>query len=616
MPRLTSRVSTTQAAIYARVSSEQQATAHTIDSQVSALRTRVAADGYALPPELAFLDDGYSGATLVRPALERLRDLIAAGGVDVLYVHSPDRLARKYAYQVLLVEEFQRLGVEVIFLNRAVGESPEDDLLLQVQGVVAEYERAKILERSRRGKRHAAQLGTVSVLSGAPYGYRYVPKDATDAPARYEVHDEAAAVIRQIFEWIGRERCSIGEVARRLQQTGTPSPRGKPYWDRSTIWGLLRNPAYMGQAAYGKTKCVARRPRVRAPRGHSLEPRVPVSTTELPPAEWLRIAVPALVPAALFESVQEQLQQNRAHARSRRQGAQHLLQGLVVCAQCGYAYYVKPLSRAAAKGKRYRYVYYRCIGADAYRFGGIRVCANRQVNGAMLEAAVWQEVERLLEDPARVLREHQRRLEGVSAGQTSRVAGLTAQLQRLRTGLARLIDSYADGVITKVEFEPRVAQVRERIARNEAQLQELATAATQQADLALAVGKLDAFAAQLRDGLATTDGTTRREIVRTLVKRVEVDREHVRVVFRIDETKPPPGDPCLPHCGRRHLAGAGEHGAGRPGTHAPSEVPDEDADHAPRDGQRHPIRGRLRDHRVLARAPGDRGQAAHRGVPR
>ena len=147
---------TLQAASYARVSSEQQAEAKTIASQIAALQARVAEDGLALPDERQFVDEGYSGATLIRPALEQLRDLIAAGGVDRLYVHSPDRLARKYAYQVLLIDEFQRAGVDVIFLNRELGRSPEDELLLQVQGMVAEYERAKILERSRRGKRHGA----------------------------------------------------------------------------------------------------------------------------------------------------------------------------------------------------------------------------------------------------------------------------------------------------------------------------------------------------------------------------------------------------------------------------------------------------------------------------
>src|SRR5262247_2832299 len=163
-------------AIYARVSSDQQAQTQTIASQVAALRDRVAADDCLLLPECEFIDEGYSGATLVRPGLERLRDLSASGGVERLYVHSPDRLARKYAYQGLLMDEFQRVGVEIIFLNRGLGRSPEDELLLQVQGMVAEYERAQILERSRRGKRHAAHAGVVSVLCGAPYGYHYISK--------------------------------------------------------------------------------------------------------------------------------------------------------------------------------------------------------------------------------------------------------------------------------------------------------------------------------------------------------------------------------------------------------------------------------------------------------
>jgi predicted site-specific integrase-resolvase len=161
---------TLQAAIYARVSSERQAETQTVASQVAALCERVAADGLALPEAMQFIDEGYSGAVLVRPALERLRDCIAAGAVDRLYVHSPDRLARKYAYQVFLVDEFQRAGVEVLFLSRALGRNPEDDLLLQVQGMMAEYERAKSIERHRRGKLHAARRGAVNVLGGAPWG--------------------------------------------------------------------------------------------------------------------------------------------------------------------------------------------------------------------------------------------------------------------------------------------------------------------------------------------------------------------------------------------------------------------------------------------------------------
>jgi site-specific DNA recombinase len=227
---------TMQVALYARVSSDQQNEARTIESQIADLRTRIAATGVDLPTELEFVDNGYSGANLIRPALERLRDVAAVGGIDQVYVHCPDRLARNYAHQVLLLEEFLRAGVEVIFLNREVGQTPEDQLLLQVQGMIAEYERAKILERSRRGKRHGAQVGKVSVLGGAPYGYRYVTKQEGAGEASFEMVWEEAHVVRQVFEWVGRDRCSIGEVRRRLEaaqertRTGKTSLRPCDHW--------------------------------------------------------------------------------------------------------------------------------------------------------------------------------------------------------------------------------------------------------------------------------------------------------------------------------------------------------------------------------------------------
>jgi site-specific DNA recombinase len=299
-----------QVAIYARVSSKQQAEDGTIESQLTALRQRVEHDGFHLSGELTFVDEGYSGANLIRPGLERLRDLVALRGLDRLYVHSPDRLARKYAYQVLLVDELQRAGVEVVFLNRELSETPEDELLLQVQGIIAEYERAKILERSRRGKRHAAQTGQVSVLSGAPYGYRYVTKDEGAGQARYEVLPEEARVVQLIFRWIGLERVSIGEVCRRLQKTGVRTRTGKATWDRSIIWGMLKNSAYKGLAAFGKTRAGPMAPRLRPQRGHPVQPRRPASITSVPEEDWVFIPVPALVDEALFDAVQLQLEEN------------------------------------------------------------------------------------------------------------------------------------------------------------------------------------------------------------------------------------------------------------------------------------------------------------------
>jgi site-specific DNA recombinase len=549
-----------QAALYARVSSEQQVSAQTVASQVAALKQRMAADGCRYTEETAFIDEGYSGATLVRPALERLRDGIATGVIDRLYVHSPDRLARKYAYQVLLIDEFQRAGVEVVFLNRALGETPEDELLLQVQGMVAEYERAKILERSRRGKRHKAQRGEVSVLSGAPYGYRYVSVQAGGGQAHYEPIAEEARVVRQVFEWVGRERLSIGEVVRRLHRAGIPTRTGKAVWDRTSVWDMLRNPAYRGEAAFGKTRVGPLRPRLRAQRGRPSQPRRAQSVQDVPLAEWLKVPVPALVSEDLFAAVAEQLHENRQRARTGRRGARYLLQGLLACKLCGYAYYGKAIRPSARKHHPRHYAYYRCIGADAYRFGGERLCHNAQVRTDRLEEAVWQEVRGLLEHPQRLLEEYTRRLNGPghSGGQTD-PAGLPKQIAQARQGIARLIDAYADGYLEKSEFEPRLTRLKERVARLEAQRQQQAEDARAEAELRLIIGRLEDFGARVRAGVEQMDWLQRRELIRTLVKRVEIDQDAVNVVFRVQPIPDPSvPDPFLPDCGRRNFTPAGQ----------------------------------------------------------
>src|SRR5216684_415079 len=522
-----------QVALYARVSSEQQSEAKTVESQVADLRAKIAARGETLAAEQEFVDNGYSGATLIRPALERLRDVIAAGGIDRLYVHCPDRLARNYAHQVLLLDEFTRAGVEVVFLNREVGQTPEDQLLLQVQGMIAEYERAKILERSRRGKRHGAQVGSVSVLSCAPYGYRYVNKQDSGGEARFDIILEEARVVRQIFEWVGRDRCTIGEVQRRLNQAKEQTRTGKTVWDRATIWGILKNPAYKGEAAFGKTHIEALRPRLRD--------------------QWISIPVPALVDAALFEVVAEQLQENQQRARVQQRGARYLLQGLLVCSSCGYAYYGKPISPSARKGHERSYAYYRCIGSDAYRFGGVRLCWNKQLRTDLVDEAVWNEVCRLLEEPERLEQEYRQRM--LAKETPSAFHGLEKQLGRLRQGLTRLIDSYSEGLINKAEFEPRITRMRERIKQLEEQQQQLRDEAGLEQELRLILGRLEDFTSRVKEGLQTADWSTRREIIRALVKRVEIDQEQVHVVFRVGPHTPSsPSDKntqSLQHCGRR-----------------------------------------------------------------
>jgi site-specific DNA recombinase len=547
------RIEIMSVGLYARVSSEQQAKDNTIASQLEALDRRMEEDGHTCDHVRRFIDEGYSGTTLIRPALERLRDLAAAGGLDRIYVHSPDRLARKYAYQVLLIDELRRYGVEVVFLNRQIGTSPEEDLLLQVQGMVAEYERAKILERSRRGKRHAAAAGSVNVLSGAPYGYRYVGKREGAGQASYQVIFEQARVVRQMFEWVGQERLSIGEVCRRLAREGVPSPRNKSYWDRSTVWSILKNPAYRGTAGFGKTRVGEMRARLRPHRNQAEQPRRAHSTYDVPVEEWTIIPVPAIVSGELCEAVAEQLAENRVRRRQRRTGELHLLQGLLVCGCCGHAFYGKPVSLSSGKGKRRNYAYYRCIGTDAYRFGGQRICQNRQVRTDMLEVAVWEDVRSLLSEPERIEQEYRRRLNDHASRHSQANSDLSAMIQRVQRGIARLIDAYEDGLVERAEFEPRIKTAKDRLARFQSEAKDRDQQEAQAGELRLVIGQLREFADKLKAGLQQTDWESRREIIRAMVKRVEINKENVRVVYKVSPSPftDSPERGIMQHCWKR-----------------------------------------------------------------
>jgi site-specific DNA recombinase len=317
---------------------------------------------------------------------------------------------------------------------------------------------------------------------------------------------------------------------------------------------MLKNPAYIGQAAYGRTRAGPLQPRLRPQRGNPLVPRRAISTIHLPREEWITIAVPALIEPELFEAVSEQLRENQERVRQQRRGARFLLQGLITCRRCRYAYYGKATHWKDRQGRMHEYAYYRCSGTDGHRFGGEQVCDNRELRVEGLDGAIWQTVCEVLEHPRRIAQEYQQRahaLEGTAVAQQLRTA--QAQLSKVRHGIARLIDSYAEGLIEKVEFEPRVLRLRERVAELEAQVHQLGELAERSTDIEQIIGCLEEFANQIRAGLEAIDWSTRRAIIRALVKVIEVDRDEVYVVFRVGanpfELRPEGG--IWKHCWRR-----------------------------------------------------------------
>jgi site-specific DNA recombinase len=517
----------TSAAIYARVSSARQREEQTIGSQTSALREAAAERwGLEVPAEWVFEDEGYSGATLVRPALERLRDLAAQVPVDVVLCYSPDRLARKYAYQALLIDEFARAGTEVRFVKGPRAETPEDELLIQFQGMIAEYERAQIAERTRRGKVHRARAGVVNVLGGAPFGYRYMRR-SDDAEARYEIVEQEAAVVREMFRRYVEDNLSIADLARWLSAEGVPTSTGKARWDRSTIWGMLRNPAYAGRAAYLKTGRVDGAPALnRTARRQGRAVSRHARTRPRPIEDRIEIAVPAIVDEDTFAAAARRLEDNRRFS-ARNTKEPSLLMGLVSCHSCGYAYY-----RTSTRTKKRKLYYYRCLGSDDYRYEHGRVCDNQPVRADYLDELVWGQVTALLADPGLVQAELDRRLAELRAANpaTAERSRLELELTRATKSIERLVHGYQEDLLTLDELRARMPDLR---AKEASLLGSLASLEAQLIDrdtyLKLAED-LEGFLGRLRGTADTATIEARQKVLRSVVKEVLVGPE--RVVIR------------------------------------------------------------------------------------
>lgn len=528
---------------YARVSSQRQADEKTIESQLKEIAQRIKDDGFLFEHAAAFRDEGFSGSELFRPDLERLRDQAATGLVNRLYVHSPDRLARNFAHQMLLLDELARQECEIVFLNmKDVPDSPEGHMLLHMQGVFAEYERAKILERTRRGLRHAAAVGSLSVFGGAPYGYRYIGKAEGNGQARWEIDPVRSEHVRMMFDFVGRQGYSLGAVIREFESRSILTKTGNAIWDRGTLRDMLGNPAYYGQARFGRKRLELRIPGKRAKRGDPRMPQRAKVCVPTDPSQQIVVTVPAIIDESLFHRVSEQLAENRKRHRRREEPSPYLLSGLTLCGQCGSAYC------ARRHGER---VYYRCLGTDKRRHGSKVICDNESTKGSELEAVVWSELVKLLIDPSRMKAELERRQAEQRKQPDQEIQQLDLKVKRLRTRLDRLIDAYETSLIDRVEFESRVHPLRAQHQREEAALVSLRGDLAKSIDLTAAQNAFRQLASDVGSHLADADTTLKRQLLLLLVKQIEIHPDEIRIVYKVPQ-RPfvlAPGNPeKLHHC--------------------------------------------------------------------
>jgi site-specific DNA recombinase len=544
------------AAIYTRVSSDQQKENKTIGSQVDELLSFAEEQGYVVPDEYVFRDEGYSGAILVRPGLERVRDLSAEGQIQAVLIYSPDRLSRNYAYQVVLMDEFASCGVEVLFVNSPKADTPEEALLLQFQGMISEYERAMIKERCRRGKRFKAKSGVVSVLCGAPYGYNYIKK-TDETAAWYEINEEQASVVQEVYRLYAEEFLSIGAITRELNDQKVPTRKRIAKWERSTVWGMLRNPAYCGKACYGKTEH-AERQRItkplRAKGGYAVQNGC---TREKPREEWIEIRVPPIVTQEIFDIVEERLKNNKQHSQ-RNTKVMTLLQGMMVCSECGYSLY-RSFTETSAKRRIY---YYRCFGSDAYRFEGVRKCSCKPVRQDYLDNVVWQQVVKLLEDPTLIQREIEKRVEETRKASpvVKQKAVIEKQRIKLSQSMDKLLDAYQEGLITIAQLRKRMPELQKRVNTTEKELENLKTHELA-LDQRLQLLDVQSFTSQLGQNVNQLDIKEKKKILRLLVKEVIVgdDLIDIRHSIPLKEAKNEGNDKSYQLCTRSNIAVISKH---------------------------------------------------------
>lgn len=513
-------------AMYARVSTGRQQQAHTIEQQLERLQQEVQKQSdWHLSPEHIYIDDGYSGAQLNRPGLDRLRDRAAMAAFQLVLIAAPDRLARKYVHQVLLINELQELGCAVEFIERPMSDDPHDQLLLQIRGAVAEYERSLIADRMRRGRLAKLRSGTLLPWTTAPYGYLLDVEHPRD-PNRVQIDPVKAEIIRQIFAWYTdpQQPLSLYEVAKRLSADQILTPKGNVRWNVASIRGILRNPAYAGTAYSGRTRPVPaqRRKSALQPVGSGQ------SSQPTDPDEWIAIAVPAIIDVDTFDLAQVRLDQNKQMARRNNTSHDYLLRGLVSCAQCQLAC----TGRMVHPG----YSYYVCRGrTDALRLAIGERCTARYIPAAQLDELVWQDLSQILADPTLISHELQRAQAGEWLPQALQARRRTleqaqAQVQRQQ---ARLLEVYLAEIIGRDEFERKRQELAQTLDGLTVQLRQLQAQLKQQIDAATFAMGIENFCQRVRPTLESLSFAQRRQLIELLIDRVIVDDDQVEIRYAI-----------------------------------------------------------------------------------
>jgi site-specific DNA recombinase len=514
------------AALYARVSSRQQKKEETIESQMEALLKFSKENGYEVPDELIFCDEDFPGKFLDRPGLDNLRDAALEGYIDVILVYSPDRLARRFALQLILEEEFRKQGVKLIYLTTGSSiNTPEEQLLAQFQGIFAEYEHAQILDRTRRGRLHKVRKGDVKMLAKAPYGY-YNDRNSLF----YTIKENEARIVREIFHLYTNKRCNIRQIVRYLEEKNISSPKGASKWDHTTISGMLKNPAYIGTAYYGKTERyegnIDRIVRYKT-RGRVAKPikEKRFKSKDL----WEPLSVPAIICESDFEVAQELLKKNKELA-GRNTKEPSVLQGLLICGLCGGVYY-KKRRKGCVHGKNYSH--YTCRNRLVK---GSNKCTNSGVRQEILDKLVWNNIIELLKNPDLMLEEIDRRCskDHENIHVEERRNELKKEIKQIEKAHNKLLDAYQEGdCLTLDELRRRSKGLKEKESLLRKEVESFEAYVLRKASYQDLMQTLEMFRKRLDKSYEILPIKDKQNVVRALIEDIVIFPDRIEVKHSI-----------------------------------------------------------------------------------
>jgi site-specific DNA recombinase len=510
-------------AIYVRVSTDRQAQAQTIQQQVERLRTYLGTEGQSLRENHIFRDDGYSGSSLNRPGLDQLRDRIKRACFERVLITSPDRLARKFVHQMLIIEEFERASCEIQFLDRPMSQDPHDQLLLQIRGAVAEYERVLIAERMRRGRQARLRSGTLLPWTIPPYGYRSAP-DCPRDPCGVRIEAVEGVLVQELFVRYLEPQGTLLGLAKYLLDLRVPSPHGNPRWSAASLRGILTNPAYTGKLCVGRRR--SRPPRTRRSATHPLgKPAHGADLTS--PEEWTFVgSIPALVTEDIFDQVQKKLALNMKQAARNNKSHLYLLRALVSCGACQSAC----ISRTTNGGRSYYAC--RCLAQPLYS-GQSKRCRSRYIPADQLDTIVWHDFCELISEPEAIVNALQRAHDGNWLPQQlqARRETLRKAQTTLRQQMERLTEAYLAGIVPLPEYQRRRQELDTRDAGLEQQAKELGAQVDRQKDISQMAASIEDFCQRIQTGLAKASFAQKRTLVELLVDRVLVINDQVEIRY-------------------------------------------------------------------------------------